>query len=205
MAESTSPAAPAVARKPEAAPAPAPANTAKTGAVARSPQADELHAIVHRAQTGDQSVLPELRKVLATQGIPALLGGELARRAEEVLVESLTKTSLLTREAVLARMAELRAELAGPNPSPVEQLLADRAVACWLNLHQLELIYAGRESTPLALAQHYQKSIDRAHRRYLTSLKVLADVRKIGITVQLNIARRQVNVAGGAGQPATAK
>ncbi len=48
----------------------------------------------------------------------------------------------------------------------------------------------------IALADHYQKCIDRAHRRYLSALKALAEVRKLNVTVQLNIARRQVNVAG---------
>lgn len=58
------------------------------------------------------------------------------------------------------------------------------------------MIYAANGSMTLGLAQHYQKCIDRAHRRYLSALKALAEVRKLNVTVQLNIARKQVNVAG---------
>jgi hypothetical protein len=58
----------------------------------------------------------------------------------------------------------------------------------------------------LELGAYYQRSIDRAHKRYLSSVKALALVRKLALPVlQVNIARRQVNVgqaqlqAGGAG------
>jgi len=101
------------------------------------------------------------------------------------------------REAVTKKMEILRSELNGPNPTPVERLLAERAVLCWLHLYHLEAVYAGKDSMSLPLALHYQKCIDRAHKRYLSALKTLADVRKLGITLQLNIAKKQVNVASG--------
>jgi hypothetical protein len=96
------------------------------------------------------------------------------------------------------KMAQLRAELCGASPTALERLLADRAVLCWFQVHQFELIYASKDALTLTLAQHYQKCIDRAHRRYLSSLKARAEVRKLSVTVQLNIARKQVNVAGAA-------
>jgi hypothetical protein len=71
-------------------------------------------------------------------------------------------------------------------------------VLCWFHLHHLELTNASKDSMTLTLAQHYQKCIDRAHRRYLSALKALAEVRKLNVTVQLNIARKQVNVVGAA-------
>jgi hypothetical protein len=39
--------------------------------------------------------------------------------------------------------------------------------------------------------------MDRAHRRYLSAIKTLATVRKLALPVlQVNIAKKQVNVAG---------
>jgi hypothetical protein len=38
--------------------------------------------------------------------------------------------------------------------------------------------------------------IDKAHRRYLTSIKALAQIRKMGPAVQINIAEKQINQAG---------
>jgi hypothetical protein len=61
------------------------------------------------------------------------------------------------------RQAEARrrekAELAGPRPAPLERLLAERVVACWLHLHHLEAIYYGKDGMVLELARHYQRCI----------------------------------------------
>ncbi len=186
-------------------PTTAPAVTPKPWDAAWSRPMPEIQAHFRRAEKGDKSAMPEVRQLLDKPGIAAILGGDLARRAEEQLLDSMCKTNLVARESTLRVMADLRAELAGANPPPVERLMAERAVACWHHLHHLEHIVASKESMSIPLAQYYQKSIDRAHRRYLTALKTLAGVRKLGITVQLNIARRRVNVAGGAAVPADPK
>jgi hypothetical protein len=45
--------------------------------------------------------------------------------------------------------------------------------------------------------EHQEERRDRAHRRYLTAIKTLATVRKLALPVlQVNIAKKQVNVAG---------
>ena len=102
---------------------------------------------------------------------------------------------MAVREGLRAKMEALRVELAGP--SPLERVLAERIVACWLHLYHLEMGYANKDSISLELAAHYQRSIDRAHKRYLSAIKTLAVVRKLAVPVlQVNIARKQVNVAG---------
>jgi hypothetical protein len=109
-----------------------------------------------------------------------------------------SEDNLLAREATARRMEELRAELAGAAPTPVERLLAERAVACWLHLYHLENTYAGKTSLTLDLGAYYQRCIDRAHKRYLSALKALADVRRLALpALQVNIAKKQVNLAGG--------
>jgi hypothetical protein len=48
----------------------------------------------------------------------------------------------------------------------------------------------------LAQADYRQRTRDRAHRRYLSAIRTLALVRKLAAPVlQVNIAKRQVNVA----------
>ncbi|MBN9520812.1 hypothetical protein J0H58_20215 [bacterium] len=159
-------------------------------------EADKIVALVRRAERGDATAVPALREKLAVPGVADALGGDIARRVADRFLDSCCGKNLASCEAMAAKMAQLRAELCGANPTAVERLLADRAVLCWFQVHQTELIYASKDSMTLTLAQHYQKSIDRAHRRYLSSLKALTEVRKLNVTVQLNIARKQVNVAG---------
>ena len=46
----------------------------------------------------------------------------------------------------------------------------------------------------LAQSEHAQRRMDRAHRRFLSTLKTLAAVRRLALpAVQINLARQQVN------------
>jgi hypothetical protein len=76
------------------------------------------------------------------------------------------------REGLRAKMEALRVELAGP--SPLERVLAERIVACWLHLYHLETIYGDKDRLPLELGSYYQRCLDRAHKRYLSAIKTLA-------------------------------
>jgi len=49
------------------------------------------------------------------------------------------------------------------------------------------------KSLPDAQSEHHQKRIDRAHKRYLSSIRSLVQIRKMGPAVQINIAEQQVN------------
>ncbi len=53
-----------------------------------------------------------------------------------------------------------------------------------------------------SLAALCQRCTVRAHKRYLSAIKTLALVRKLAVPVlQVNIARKQVNVAGAVAAP----
>ncbi len=106
------------------------------------------------------------------------------------------------QEAVRRKLELLRADLLGPDPTPVERLLVERVAACWLQVQDAELRYAqGQGSLSIRQADYHQRRMDAANRRYLAALKALAVVRKLAVPVlQVNVARRQVNVvAPGAG------
>ena len=46
-----------------------------------------------------------------------------------------------------------------------------------------------------AESEYQQRRLDRFHRRYLSSIKSLAQIRKMGPAVQINIAEQQINQA----------
>jgi hypothetical protein len=141
---------------------------------------ERLQQLVARAQQGDHSVLPELRQAL--DGDASLWGrvGDLAVQAEAIWLNLVAGKDLFLRETVERKMKELRAELAGPGPSPLERLLVDRVVACWLQVNYADCIYpqsSAQESTP-AIRQELMKRQESAQRRYLAALKALELVRK---------------------------
>lgn len=156
----------------------------------------ELIKLFNRAASGDEKVLPTLRAVLKEPFVANMLGN-LAKFAIQPIIDRLSGKDLGVREGLLQKMENMRTDLAGPTPVPLEQLLADRIVTCWLHLHDIERTYALKGSMSLDLATYYQKSIDRAQKRYLTAIKSLAAIRKMALPVlQVNIAKKQVNVAG---------
>jgi hypothetical protein len=156
-----------------------------------------FQAFLARAQTGDKSVLPELQDCLTDPRMVDILGGDLALEARRALIDTMTKQNLLVRESLTRKLELLYAELAGQSPTPLERLLADRIVTCWLHLHCLEQNYFRRESVTLEIAAYFQRCISSAQKRYLAAIKMLAVVRKLAVPVlQVNIAKKQVNIAG---------
>ena len=171
----------------------------KTPAKAAPSSNEELYALIKRAEEGDETAMPAVRDLLKKPGVVDLLGGDLGRRARQTLVEKFGGKNLVFKEAVNQKLAALQTELAGPAPTPLERLLAERVATCWLHLHHLEQIYSQKESMALEVGMYFQRSISAAHKRYLAAIKTLAVVRKLAVPVlQVNIAKQQVNVAGAA-------
>jgi hypothetical protein len=162
------------------------------------PTEADLRKLVKRAQSGDASTLPVLRKMLENPALVDGLGGDLARQAELSFIQAAAGEDLAFQEALRRKMELLRAELAGSSPTPLERLLVERVVACWLQVQDADVRYAqGQKGCTFEQGEYQQRRQDRAHKRYLSALKALALVRKLALPVlQVNIARKQVNVAG---------
>jgi hypothetical protein len=152
-------------------------------------------ALVKRAMTGDRTALPALRRLLDSPTIAEYLG-DLARRVRHDLLHRLTNTDLALREAAPRELDRLRAAVAGPNPSPLEQLLVERVAVAWVQANEADWTLCRAAVSPDA--EFLQKRADHAQRRFLAAVRALAAVRKLALpTVQVNIAEQQVNLAGG--------
>jgi hypothetical protein len=153
--------------------------------------------LLDQAQKGDKKTLPALRKLLENPAAVDNFGGDLARQVVFSLINAAAGENLLLKEAVPRKLELLRAELSGPNPTPLERLLVERIVVCWLQVHHAEIRFAQAQDLSLDQGDYFQRCIDRAHKRYLSAIKTLATVRKLALPVlQVNIGRKQVNVAG---------
>ena len=101
-----------------------------------------------------------------------------------------------TKASLMDELSGFADELAGPSPSPVERALAETAATAWFAFRMHEAHYAAGATAEggmtLAQSEHAQRRIDRAHRRYLSTLKALASVRRLALpAVQINLAHRQ--------------
>ena len=95
-----------------------------------------------------------------------------------------------------AEIRDMASDLAGPQPTAIERVLAGVVATNSFTVRTFEALYASATNGEyrLVVSEHDQKRIDRAHRRLLSSLKLLADVRRIAFpALQLNVARPKVN------------
>ena len=159
------------------------------------PTGEALRRLLNQAQDGDKSTLPVLRKFFENPDMVELFGGNLTKEVQARLIGKHVGKNELLRESVSRKAELLRAEILGPNSTPLERLLAEQIVICWLHLHTLEYSYARAENLTLALGEYYQRNIQRALKSYLAALKALATIRKLAIpALQVNIAKKQINV-----------
>ena len=103
----------------------------------------ELHPLLARAHRGDATVLPELQTFLDAHPEVWRQCGDLARHAEESLLTLATGNDLFGKEAVRKKLAEIKAELGGAEPPPLEKLLVERIAVCWLAVYFAEADAAG--------------------------------------------------------------
>lgn len=116
----------------------------------------------------------------------------LRRQLDEWIVESVsTKVSGGIEEARMHE-ADIRAfagRLAGPDPEPIEEALALQAALIWFEM-TLARGQAWNEcgSRQRVSDEQIQRFLDRCHRRFDQTLRTLATVRKLAVSVQVNIA-----------------
>lgn len=161
----------------------------------RSADSEEEYGALDRAARRDESALPGVREMLDERPQEYLDLGDLARLTQRSQIAHITGKDLLFRELLTRKAEALREEVAGPNPSPLERLLAERVVMCWLQLYYAELKYTEDEwaNTSWTQEEWHQKRIDRLQRRYTAAIKSLAQVRRLlGVQVQVNIAGQQI-------------
>jgi hypothetical protein len=174
------------------------ATMSKDEAEERRATVAKLGELTKRAQDGDEEAALDIRRIL--DGSPDLAWRFIkgpGKMAESALLDEITKdTDLASKELLRHQLESMRIEVAGENPSPLERLLAERVVATWLQVQLFEGLYAfGMKGGTLTQDEHRQKRLDRAHRRHLSAVRTLAQIRKLGPAVQINIAERQINTA----------
>lgn len=166
----------------------------------------DLKDLITRGHDGDEEALARMDTVL--EQIPSIARkfGNLNVMVEEGFIERTAANNPFRQKSLRINLEHMREDLAGPNPSPLEALGAERVASCWLQLHYAELIY-NQELPNMSWEQneYHQKRIDRLHRRYLSAMRSLAQVRKLlkPKVAQINIGeKQQINTGATALEPA---
>ncbi|MCE9561101.1 MAG: hypothetical protein K8U57_03505 [Planctomycetes bacterium] len=142
---------------------------------------EETRSLIKRARSGDETTVEQVRELLL---VPVVIEkmGNLARRAEMAYIWPIAGDDIIEREAIKAKLDEMRKELHGENPTPIERLLVERVVACWLQVKDADYLVASqKDGMQVHQADYNQRRQDSAHKRYLNAIKALAVVRKLAV------------------------
>src|SRR5215207_2625878 len=164
----------------------------------------ELKVLSEKAGAGDKEARKELRRLVRASSPEVIAEASgIARRVEWMLVKIISAGEPLMEEALEERMQQMRSQIAGEDPTPLEVLLTERVVAGWLLVEVLEGLIAAqyqRDIKAHRVAPTYviqqSRIVESATRRYLAAIRELVRVRKLqaGAPVQVNT---QVNVSCG--------
>lgn len=161
----------------------------------------DLQSLAVMAEKGNARAHLELRTRIREKGEWGGAFHDMERTAETALIRRMCKekgdgSGLLAEEHTRVRLRRMKEELAGPDPSTLVKALANRAALCWYQLNT-EMALETVSNTPTEQEYHAKRQ-ERAHRMYLSSLKALAQVRRLQLPMlQVNIAEKQINMQGG--------
>jgi len=140
-------------------------------------QAKYLEGLVKRAMGGDRRASTELCWRLG-DNIDVLADyGDLGRRLASELMMRLYENHPLDNEALRVFVEGVRADVAGPNPRLLEQLVAQRVVVALLHVH-----WVGREYYRLTSPSDeewlfHERRTTHAQRRYFAAVRCAAQLR----------------------------
>jgi hypothetical protein len=164
---------------------------------------DRLRALSKAAEGGDGEARAELRRTVA-RCTPEVVAeaSSVAHRAERMLIRTISAGEPLMQEALEVRLENMRAEIAGEYPTPLESLLAQRVVAGWLLVEVLEALLAAqyqRDAKGSRVGPNYilqmSKILESATRRHHAAIQTLVRVRKLQSNMPRVQYNTQINVA----------
>lgn len=149
----------------------------------------ELKALSERAEAGEKGARRELRRTIRNS-TPEVVAeaSDIARKGHMILIGTAAGGDPLMDEALSARLDIMRAQIAGEDPTPLEALLTERVVSCWLLVELLEALTSAQlqrgehmkaKRVPDSFLKFILKWQESAHRRYLSAMRELARVRKL--------------------------
>jgi hypothetical protein len=107
--------------------------------------------------------------------------GDLAGQAQQGRLNLMGGVDLVSKESVQRQLDEMRLELSGPDPTPLESLLVQSVLPCWVQVHFADALAAQaqeRQAAPPPL-RWLQKCQESAGRCLTEAFKQLTLARRV--------------------------
>ena len=143
----------------------------------------------------EAGAVKSLRRFLADNPDLWRNAGDLAEQANLNMIESMTGPTAM-KESLKFGLSAMAADLTHPGDGELEKLIIRQIVGCWLRVSYIEYVYSVNTVGGMHMRQadHWERRVSAAQRRYLRAIETLARVRRLRLpAVQVNIAEKQVN------------
>lgn len=166
--------------------------------MAEAPDApwDELESIVKAANTDEprEATLVKLQGLLAEHPVAALITERLAVEAVAGQMSAGEGDRCLVNSAYL----EMCGRLGEDGSSDLEKVVIRHLVICWLRLQDMERRYSTVTAQPgnITTLDFWERRLCATQRRFLRAVEALNRIRKVPLSLQVNVGDKQVNVGG---------
>ena len=151
----------------------------------------ELQDLVERARSGDRSAVPRLREYLDCNEQLWRNCGSVAVQAQASWINGTVGPDLHLRECMGKQINRMKQELCGDSPTPLEALLVERIVTCWLHLGYLE---AREAQSPETSERWFKLRMERyamAERQFRGAVNALVTARQQAPKIRDDAAGQQ--------------
>jgi hypothetical protein len=149
-----------------------------------SPSVEHVVNLLERIKAGDHSLLPELRLALNDRPDIWKRFGDLGQHAIEAWLTLVAGSDLGFRECLRRKVADDERAIAGNDASRLESLMATSVVLNALQVSHADSMVALKRVDSLKQEKFLADRQDRAHKRYLSSIALLATLRRLAPPAQ---------------------
>jgi hypothetical protein len=151
---------------------------------ASPPSVEHVVNLLERVKAGEHNLLPELRVALNDRPEIWKHFGDLGQHAKEAWLTLVAGCDLGFRECLRLKIADDERAIAGPDASRLESLMATRVVLTALQVSHADSMVALKRVESLKQEKFLADRQDRAHKRYLSSIALLATLRRLAPPAQ---------------------
>ena len=163
-------------------PRPMPVDTSKPKSSpeeSRSPMSEKemVADLVRRAEQGDEQSLVNLKAILDETPKIWRVMGDLTRAAERGWILAIVgDNDPLKSESIPRRLNAMKANWAGPSPTPMQSTVVDQIGITWLAMMDAETVASHSRANAGLRTSHYRR-LESAQRRFLSAINTLAKLR----------------------------
>lgn len=141
-----------------------------------------VEALIKRTnlENPKQADRDELRRLLRENPRKWKWAGDVARRATDHVVKTYSGRNAFSQESQARAVEVMREEYGHKTASPMERMLIEQIIICWLRLNSLEMVHTSKtfESHTTETGLYWDRRLTSAQRRFTRAVETLAKVRK---------------------------